>query len=46
MLASVLRTAKAIKTNIAIVRAFITLRKMSMQHKELADRIEELKDEI
>ncbi len=46
MLASVLRTEKAIKTNIAIVRAFITLRQMAMQHKELADRITELKDEI
>ncbi len=42
MLASVLRSEKAIKMNIAIVRAFIALRQFSQQYKELAEKLAEL----
>ena len=42
MLASVLRSERAIKMNIAIVRAFIALRKISMHYNELAEKIKEL----
>ena len=42
MLASVLRSEKAIKMNIAIVRAFIALRKISLHYKELSDKLAEL----
>jgi hypothetical protein len=42
MVASVLRSEKAVKMNIAIVRAFIALREMAMHYKELAQKIEEL----
>ncbi len=39
MLASVLRSESAIKTNIAIVRAFIMMRHMAINYKGLADKI-------
>lgn len=42
MVASILRSDKAVKMNIAIVRAFIALREMAMHYKELAQKIEEL----
>jgi len=42
MLASVLRSEKAIKMNVAIVRAFIALREMAMNYKELAGKIDEM----
>ncbi|TDH24231.1 ORF6N domain-containing protein [Segetibacter sp. 3557_3] len=42
MLASVLRSEKAVKMNIAIVRAFIALRQLSQQYKELAEKLAEL----
>jgi hypothetical protein len=42
MLASVLRSEKAIKVNIAIVRAFILLREYVNNYKGLALKIEEL----
>jgi hypothetical protein len=42
MLASILRSEKAVKMNIAIVRAFIALRKISMHYNELAEKIKEL----
>lgn len=42
MLASVLRSEKAVKMNIAIVRAFIALREMGMHYQELAVKIKEL----
>jgi len=42
MLASVLRSEKAVKMNIAIVRAIIALREMAMNYKELAGKIEEM----
>jgi hypothetical protein len=39
MLASVLKSEKAVKMNIFIVRAFIALRQFALQYKELADEI-------
>ncbi len=42
MLASILRSKKAINVNIAIVRAFIVLRQFALNFKELADKIAEL----
>ena len=39
MLASILRSEKAIKMNIIIVRAFIALRQMARQYKELAEKL-------
>ena len=46
MLASVLRSDKAVKMNIAIVRAFIGLRKMALQYAELTEQLKELKGKI
>lgn len=45
MLASVLKSEKAIKMNIAIVRAFIALREVGMHYHELAVKIKELEKE-
>lgn len=42
MLASVLRSTKAVKMNISIVRAFIALRQIAWQHKELAEKLTQL----
>jgi len=42
MLASILRSERAVKMNIAIVRAFIALRKIGMHYEELASKIKEL----
>jgi len=46
MLASVLKSKKAVKMNISIVRAFISLRQFALRYKELADQIVELKDSV
>ena len=46
MLASVLRSEKAIKMNIAIVRAFIALRQFAINYKELAGQINELRGTV
>lgn len=46
MLASVLKSPKARQMNIAIVRAFITLRKFALQHSEILEQLKELKDRI
>src|SRR6185312_2496683 len=43
MLASILKSDKAIEMNIFIVRAFIALRQFALQYKELADEIQEIK---
>lgn len=43
MLASVLHSARAIRMNIAIVRAFIALRIFANQYKELAAQIQEIR---
>ena len=42
MLSSVLRTRRAAKVNIAIMRAFVRLREILATHKDLAGRIDEL----
>lgn len=42
MLASVLRSSKAIEVNIQIVRAFVYLRQYALTYKDLADRLKEL----
>lgn len=44
MLASVLRSEKAVAVNIAIVRAFIALREWTLNYKELALKITELEE--
>ena len=44
MLASVLRSDKAIKMNIAVVRAFIALRQFAINYDKLAKEIIELKE--
>jgi phage regulator Rha-like protein len=46
MLASVLKSPKAVKMNISIVRAFIALRQISSKYKELIDQIEDLKTTV
>lgn len=46
MLASVLRSERAIKMNIAIVRAFIALRQIAMHHKDLGEKLDQLKSKI
>lgn len=43
MLASVLRSEKAIKMNIAIVRAFIAMRKFALHYNDIVAEIAELK---
>jgi hypothetical protein len=42
MLASVLKSDTAVKINLAIVRAFIALRQMAHQYKELAEKLAEI----
>ena len=42
MLSSVLRSSAAIKMNISIMRAFILLRKMVLDHEKVLDRISQL----
>lgn len=42
MLASILRSETAIQANIHIVRAFIALRHMALQYKELAEKLSQL----
>jgi phage regulator Rha-like protein len=44
MLASILKSKKAVQMNIAIVRAFIALKQFAINYSELADQIKELKD--
>ena len=46
MLANVLKSKKAIKMSIAVVRAFISLKQMVIQHKDLAERLDELRKEL
>lgn len=42
MLSSVLRSKRAVQMNILIIRAFIRLREMLINHKDLALRVEKL----
>ncbi len=44
MLASVLKSSKAIKVNIAIVEAFIALKEFALNYKELAEKLKELEN--
>jgi len=44
MLSSVLRSKQAIQVNIAIMRAFVKLRKFIINHKGLAQKIKELEN--
>ena len=44
MLASVLKSKKAIQMNIAIVRAFVALKQFGLNYKELAEQIAKLKE--
>ena len=46
MLSSVLKSSRAVQVNIAIVRAFVRLRKMIAAHEELADKIKELEEKF
>ncbi len=42
MLASVLRSSRAVQVNIAIMRAFVQMRRLLSTHSELARKLEEL----
>lgn len=42
MLASILRSERAVQMNIAIVRAFVRIRELLASNKELANRLEQL----
>lgn len=42
MLSSVLRSVRAVKANIAIMRTFVRLRRMLVSHEALARRLETL----
>ena len=46
MLASILRSDKAVKMNIAIVRAFIALRKFAIQYKDILEQLDGLREKI
>ena len=42
MLSGVLRSKRAVQVNIAIMRAFVSLRELLMTHKDLARKLQEL----
>ena len=46
MVASILRSKKAVEMNIAIVRAFILLRQMAMQNESLTLKLEQIRKEL
>ena len=46
MLSSVLRSSRAIEVNIAIMRAFVQLRKMIASHDKLARKLAELEQHL
>jgi hypothetical protein len=46
MLSSVLRSERAVRVNIAIMRAFVRLRETLALHKELATRLTDLERKI
>ena len=46
MLASILKSEKAVQMNIAIVRAFIALRQFALNYKELADEVQEIRQTV
>ena len=45
MLSSVLRSKRAVRVNVEIMRAFVRLRRILASHKELARKLEELEKE-
>ena len=46
MLASVLKSERAVKMSITVVRAFIELKRNALQYKEVMEQIENLKDHL
>ncbi len=46
MLSSVVRSSRAIEVNIQIMRAFVRLRQLLSEHKELADRLTKLEQQM
>ncbi len=46
MLSSVLRSPRAVEVNIQIMRAFVRLRQLLSVHKELADRLTKLEEQM
>jgi hypothetical protein len=46
MAAGILKSDKAIQMNIAIIRAFIALRKFAIQYSDLVGQLKELKDKV
>ena len=42
MLSSVLRSGRAIEVNVAIIRAFVRLRRMALSHEALARKLDVL----
>lgn len=46
MLSSVLKSDKAVKMNIAIIRAFIALRRFKVQYNDLFEQLKELKERV
>ncbi|MGL6269332.1 MAG: ORF6N domain-containing protein [Chitinophagaceae bacterium] len=43
MLSSVLNSDRAIEMNIAIVRAFVSLKQIDLRHRELAEKLDQIK---
>jgi phage regulator Rha-like protein len=46
MLASILNSEKGVEMNIAIVRAFITLRQIALEQRDLAGKLDQLRQEL
>ncbi|MCF6290080.1 MAG: hypothetical protein L3J03_03685 [Desulfobacterales bacterium] len=46
MVASILKTKRAVEVSIYVVRAFVKLREMVAGHKEFADRLEILENRL
>lgn len=46
MLSSVLRSKRAIRANIAIMRAFVKIRELGAQHRELLTKLEKLEGRV
>ncbi len=46
MLAAVLNSEKAVEMNIAIVRAFVALRQLSLEQKEFMNQLEKFREEL
>jgi hypothetical protein len=46
MLSSILKSTRAVKANIAIMRAFVEIRRFALLHKDVIVQLKELKDRI